>query len=92
MKYYICKPKAYKVDEKIAEGIRKTDKDAAFVELLDNADVCVMQKGWTKSKVCVKEYHKAREKGILRKEAYIYTDSYYAKVNNSRIENFVIKR
>lgn len=39
------------------------------------------QKGWTKSKVCVADYHLARDKHIKREEAYVFTDRYTVKMN-----------
>ena len=84
MKYYINKPVSHKLDNAIIEGIKKTDPDAIFVEKLCEADVCVLQKGWTRSRICVADYHLAREMRIERREAYIYTDKYTVKLNNKR--------
>ena len=60
MKYYISKPVSHKLDERITKGIKRMDSKAVFVGNLYEADICVMQKGWTKSKVCVADYHLAR--------------------------------
>lgn len=81
MKYYIIKPKSHKLNETMTNGIRHVDKDAVFVNKLCDADICVMQRGWTKSKTCIAEYHLARELRIKRREGYIYTDKYVAKLN-----------
>ena len=57
------------------------DSEAEFVGNLYNADICVFQKGWTKSKICVADYHLARDKKIERRESYLYTDRYSVKLN-----------
>ena len=49
MKYYISKPNSHKTDENIISGIQKIDAEAVFVDALAHADICVFQKGWTKS-------------------------------------------
>lgn len=81
MKYYISKPISHKLDERIVLGIKEMDSDAIFVETLQDADICVFQNGWTKSKVCANEYHMARNKHIARREAYFFTDKYSVKPN-----------
>lgn len=81
MKYYISKPKSHKLDEDILNGIRRTDGEAIIVDSLEKADICVLQNGWTKSRICVSEYHMARDKKIKRVEGYLYKDKYYAKLN-----------
>lgn len=81
MKYYVSKPKSHKLNETMITGIKHMDSDAVFVNKLCEADICVMQHGWTKSKLCVKEYHLARELKITRREGYLYTDKYKAKIN-----------
>ena len=81
MKYYISKPVSHKLDERIVSGIKEIDSESEFVETLQDADVCVFQNGWTKSKVCVAEYHLARDKHIDRKEAHLFTDRYSVKLN-----------
>ena len=81
MKYYISKPVSHKLDERIVSGIKEIDSESEFVKTLQDADVCVFQNGWTKSKVCVAEYHLARDKHIDRKEAYLFTDRYSVKLN-----------
>lgn len=81
MKYYICKPKKHKINETMLEGIKRMDSDATFVKNLCQADICVMQQGWTKSKICIKEHHLARELKIARREGYLYTDKYKVHTN-----------
>ena len=81
MKYYISKPASHKLDETIITGIKRIDIDAVLVDELRDADICVFQKGWTKSKLCVADYHMARELRIERREGYIYTDKYTVKLN-----------
>lgn len=83
MKYYISKPASHKLNENIVKGIVEIDADAVFVGNLYEADVCVMQSGWTKSKICVADYHLARDRHIKREESYIYTDRYTATTNSS---------
>ena len=72
MKYYISKPVSHKLDESLIEGIKQVDSEAEFVKILNEADIVVFQKGWTKSKTCVAEYHLARDKHIERRKAYFY--------------------
>lgn len=81
MKYYISKPKSHKLDERIVTGIQEMDSEAVFVKSLQDADICVFQNGWTKSNICVSDYHLARNKHIERREAYLYTDRYSVKLN-----------
>ena len=81
MKYYIIKPTSHKLDERIVAGIKRMDSDAVFVKTLLDADICVFQKGWTKSKVCMNDYHIAKDNHIKCEEAYLFTDKYYVKLN-----------
>lgn len=81
MRYYISKPKSHKTDENIIYGVKKMDSNAILVDSVSDADICVFQKGWTKSQTCVAEYHLARDLRIERKEGYLYTDAYVAKLN-----------
>lgn len=81
MKYYISKPTSHKTDERLIEGIKSVDSEAEFVGNLYKADIAVFQKGWTKSKICVADYHLASDRRIERREAYLYTDKYKAKLN-----------
>lgn len=81
MKYYIIKPSSHKIDQLLIEGIKRMDKEADIVKTLDEADICVLQKGWTKSKICIAEEHSAREKGKKIREGYIYIDKYKVKLN-----------
>ena len=80
MKYYISKPISYQLDGALIEGIQRMDPDAEFVNNLYHADICVFQKGWTKSRVCVTDYHLARNKKIKREEGYLYTDKWNIKL------------
>lgn len=81
MKYYISKPNAHKLDEDILNGIKRTDGEVIIVDSLEKADVCVFQNGWTKSRICVSEYHMARDRKIKRVEGYLYKDKYNVKLN-----------
>lgn len=83
MKYYISKPISHELDRVLVIGIKKIDTEAVFVANLCDADICVFQRGWTKSKKCVSDYHLARDKKIKREEGYLYTDKYIAKTNKS---------
>jgi len=82
MIYYISKPASHKLDKSIIKGIMEVDPKAVFCKNLNEADICVFQKNWTKSRICVAEHHLARDKHIKREEAYIYTDKYTAKLNS----------
>ena len=81
MKYYISKPVSHKLDESLIEGIKQVDSEAEFVKILNEADIVVFQKGWTKSKICVADYHLAKEKHIERREANLYIDNFSVKTN-----------
>ena len=81
MKYYVSKPVSHKLDERILVGIKEIDSEAEFVDTLQDADICVFQSGWTKSKVCVADYHLSRDNHIERRESYLFTDKYSAKLN-----------
>ena len=81
MKYYISKPNSHKLDKSIIDGITSIEPDAQFVDSLQEADICVFQSGWTKSKTCVAEHHLARDMHIERRESYIYTDKFKVKIN-----------
>ena len=70
-----------KRDEAIVDGIKSTDSEAQFTESIHEANICVFQSGWTKSKICIAEYHLARDKHIERREGYIYTDKVVVKLN-----------
>ena len=82
MKYFISKPASHKIDETLVEGIKAMDSEAEFVSSLCDADISVFQKGWTKSKICVADYHMARDRHIERREGYIYTDKYKVTLNS----------
>ena len=79
MKFYISKPKTHKKNEALITGIKALHPDAVFVNDIKDADVCVFQKGWTKSKTCVEEYHFAGNQKIKRVDGYIYTDKCTAR-------------
>ena len=81
MKYYIIKPASHKTDQLLIEGIKSMDNKADIVITLDEADICILQKGWTKSRICIAEEHSARAKGKKIREGYIYTDKYKVKLN-----------
>ena len=82
MKYYIIKPKSHKVNEDMIKGIKHTDNKASFVSDLNNADICVLQKGWTRSKLSVEEYKQAVSNYKRCCEGYIYTDWIKVELNN----------
>ena len=81
MKYYISKPKSHKLDEAVVSGIKEVDSEAQFTDTLCEADICVFQSGWTKSKICVADYLLARDKRIERRESYIYIEKFKVKLN-----------
>lgn len=81
MKYYISKPISHKLDDSIVIGVKEMDSEAVFVKSLYDADICIFQKGWTRSKVCVADYHSAGDNHIKRYESYIFTDKYRVKLN-----------
>ena len=92
MKYYISKPKSHALDSKLISGIKRIDSEAFIVDKMEAADICVFQRDWTKSKVCVKEHRIATEKQIKCKEGYLYTDKFYAKVSKRLERGFLIKK
>ena len=69
MKYYIIKPSSSKIDDDLIKGLKSIDTAAVFVDNIKEADKCVLQKGWTKSKLAVSEYHMAKENHILSQDA-----------------------
>ena len=81
MKYYIIKPKTHDVNTNIQSGIAQIDREAQFVKDIRIADICIMQKGWTKSRSAVSEYNYAQSLGIQCKEGYLYTDKYSVHLN-----------
>lgn len=81
MKYYIIKPSSSKIDDDLIKGLRSLDAAAIFVDDIKEADKCVLQKGWTKSKLAVSKYHMAKENHIQCDEEYLYTDKYKVHLN-----------
>lgn len=81
MKYYISKPKSHELDIRVVDGIKAMDSEAQLTDTLCEADICVFQSGWTKSKLCIADYLLARDKRIERRESYIYTEKFKVKLN-----------
>ena len=82
MKYYVIKKKTDKIRADIIDGVMKMDKDAEFVDTLEDCDIAVLQQGWTKSKTAVEEKERAYFKLKKQcKEGYVYTDRYTAHLN-----------
>ena len=76
MNYYIIKPKRNPVDDRIIEGVQKMDKESQIVNALDECDIAILQKGWTRSKVCLSEQERqVKERQKPCKEAYLYADA-----------------
>lgn len=57
------------------------DENAVIVEDMSDADICVLQDGWTRSKTCVEEYRQAEKVHICVQESYLYTDRLVAHVS-----------
>ena len=81
MKFYIIKPSSSKIDDDLIKGLRSLDAAAIFIDDIKEADKCVLQKGWTKSKLAVSKYHMAKENHIQCDEGYLYTDKYKVHLN-----------
>lgn len=81
MKIYVIKPKSVEIDERIIAGMLNIDPYPAAVNKLEDADIAVLQEGWTRSKCAVQEYHKAQELHIPCREGYVYTDKYKVHLN-----------
>ena len=81
MKFYVIKPKSAEVDERIIIGMLNIDPYPAAVPSLEECDIAILQKGWTRSKSAVQEYHKAQELHIPCREGYMYTDKYSVHLN-----------
>ncbi len=81
MKFYVIKPKSAEVDERIVAGILNIDPQSAAVSSLEECNIAILQKGWTRSKSAVQEYHRARELHIPCREGYAYTDKYKVRLN-----------
>lgn len=52
------------------------------VKLLNDADIAVFIKGWTRSKICQIEYQCAEKFGIPIREGYVYRDRQTAHLNS----------
>ncbi len=81
MKIYVIKPKSAEIDERIVAGMLNIDSQAVAVSSLKECDIAILQKGWTRSKNAVQEYHSARELHIPCREGYLYTDKYRAHLS-----------
>lgn len=57
------------------------DENAVIVEDMSDADICVLQDGWTRSKTCIEEYRQAEKVHICVQESYLYTDRLVAHVS-----------
>ena len=80
MLYYISKPKTHKLDELLVSGIKESDPEALFVESLEKSDICVFQKGWTRSEQCVTDYKNAWLYKIKRYDSHFYTEKWSIKL------------
>ena len=81
MKIYVIKSKSAEIDERIIAGMLNIDPQTAAVSSLEECDIAILQKGWTRSKSAVQEYHRAREMHIPCREGYLYTDKYKVHLN-----------
>lgn len=81
MKFYVIKPKSAEVDERISVGMLNIYPQAVAVPSLEECDIVILQKGWTRSKSAVQEYHKAKELHIPCREGCMYTDKYSIHLN-----------
>lgn len=81
MKYYILKPQKAPIKDEIMKGICSLDKTAQFTDSIDNCNIVVCQKGWTRSKSAIEDWLKAKELGITIKEGNVFTDKYKVKIN-----------
>jgi len=74
MKYYVIKKRSEKIQENLIEGIRDIDPSPEFVDALEDCDIAVMQRGWTRSKAAVDEWNRALHVlGKTCSEGYNYT-------------------
>ena len=80
MKYYIIKPRSAECDNDLLSRIAEIDTSVTLVEDINDADICVLQKGFSKSKIAVNEYLYAIEHGIKCVEQYMY-DKVSVKLN-----------
>ena len=75
MHYYIIRPKRRKINRNIIRGIFEMDENAVIVEDMSEADICVLQDGWTRSRTCVEEYSRQRRCiSVCRNHICIPTD------------------
>lgn len=81
MKFYVIKPKSVEVDEQIVAGMLNIDPQAVAAPSLEECEIAILQKGWTRSKSAIQEYHKAHELHIPCREGYMYTDKYSIHLN-----------
>lgn len=82
MKYYIIKPRSAYPDETIIKGILTADKSAKIVNTLDECDIAILQKGWTRSKIAVTEWKRQQfERRKPCHEGYLYRDKYKIHIN-----------
>ena len=73
-KYYIIKGRGVSKQRDILMGIRKHDKHAEMVDNLDDCDVAVLQKGWTRSKFARADYAHAKSLRIRCDQGHYYID------------------
>ena len=81
MKYHIIKPKSVPVDKRIIAGIKESDDVAIFVDNGKECDVAVLQKGCTRSKICVAEIKRLRDAGKPLREGNVYYEKYFVHQN-----------
>ena len=56
------------------EVIEKATQLRARIESLEKSDICVFQKGWTRSEQCVTDYKNAWLYKIKRYDSHFYTE------------------
>ena len=78
MKYYIIRPKCSKKDKKIIFGLREMDPDAVITDSIEECDIAILQRNWTRSKHALVMKEQADMLHKPCKEAYLYTDRYKA--------------
>lgn len=81
MKYYIIKPKCSKKDKKIMVGLQELDPETAITDCLEESDVVILQRNWTRSKYAMAKKEQAEKLHKPCKEAYLYTDRYKAVIS-----------
>lgn len=81
MKIYIIKPKTKKINKNIIQNFLMFNPADEFTDNINEADKCILQKGWTTSKYAMDEYIYAHKHNIPCIEGYIYTDLFHVHLN-----------